>query len=371
MHWLLLLALLSSTGDLKNVGGSNDALSRAAETSLRRQLGPVRSLRVDAARKSTWSPGDFEHFNVSLDGASLDSLLALADRAETKRLQSLQSRQSLRNNLNRKNNFDLGDIFGGGDLGDLGDLGTVFGGDLGSVLGGVLGGQKGRIGSVKLNLTNFTLQGVGYERLDANLGEIQFDFVKALQGDFDIKSWQPGTLNLQVRADQAQRFIVPRLPSIKDAYLKFDGGRAWVGGKANYYGLSLPFQAGGMLSVQSNQVRAENLALSVANLRLPGFIVDELTKGVNPLYDFDPQRRWPVAVNLQTAGAQGDRLSLSGGLQWIGFNRNNSTAPSNTPVYQPNYQPPYQAPQYSPYPAPQYPAPQSPPIYRAPGVVLH
>ena len=39
MHWLLLLALLSSTGDLKNVGGSNDALSRAAETSLRRQIG--------------------------------------------------------------------------------------------------------------------------------------------------------------------------------------------------------------------------------------------------------------------------------------------------------------------------------------------
>ncbi len=359
MHWLLLLALLSSTGDLKNVGGSNDALSRAAETSLRRQLGPVRSLRVDAIRKSARQPGDFEHFNVSLDGASLDNLLALADRAETKRLQGLQSSQS---NLNRKNNFDLGDILGGKD-GGLGDLGNIFGGDLGSILGGVLGGQKGRIGSVKLNLTNFTMQGIGYDRMDANLGEIRFDFVKALQGDFDIKSWQPGTLNLQLRADQAQRLIAPRLPSIKDAYMRFDGGRAWVGGKAGFYGLNVPFQAGGMLSVQSNQVRAENLALSVANLRLPGFIVDELTKGLNPLYDFDPQKRWPVAVNLQTASAQADVLSLSGGLQWIGFNRNtpNATMPTNAPVYPPSNAPVYQPP---------YQAPQTPPIYRAPDVVL-
>ncbi len=368
MHWLLLLALLSSTGDLKNVGGTNDALNRAAETSLRRQLGPVRSLRVDAVRKSARQPGDFDHFNVSLDGASLDNLLALAQRAETKRLQGLQSNQAnLRGSVTRKNNFDLGDIFGG----DGGDLGNIFGGDLGdifgSILGGQLGGQNGRIGSVKLNLTNFTMQGVGYDRMDANLGEIRFDFVKALQGDFDIKSWQPGTLNLQLRADQAQKFIVPRLPSIKDAYLKFDGGRAWVGGKANYYGISLPFQAGGLLSVQSNQVRAENLALSVAHLRLPSFIVDELTKGLNPLYDFDPQKRWPVAVNLQTAGAQGDMLSLSGGLQWVGFNRNAQTnTQTNEPVYQtpntPVYQPPYQTP---------YPAPQTPPIYRAPDVVLH
>jgi hypothetical protein len=289
MHWLLLLALLSSTGDLKNVGNSNDALSRAAEASLRRQIGPMRSLRVDAARKSSRQPGDFEHFNVTLDGASLDNLLALANQAETKRLQRLQGVQSRQNSLSGKNNFDLGDILGG-DFG--GDLGGIFGGDLGDILGGVLGGQNGRIGSVKLNLTNFTLQGVGYDRLDADIGEIRFDFVKALQGDFDIKSWQPGNLRLQLRADQASRLITPRLPSIKDPYLRFDGGRAWVGGKANLYGVNVPFQAGGMLSVQSNQVRAENLALSVANLRLPNFIVDELTKGVNPLYDFDPQKRW-------------------------------------------------------------------------------
>lgn len=362
MHWLLLLALLSSTGDLKNVGGSNDALNRAAESSLRRQLGLVRSLRVDAARKSAWQPGDFDYFNVTLDGATLDNLLALANRAETKRLQSLQSRSA---SLNRKNNFDLGDILGGngGDLGNIGDIfggkGDIFKGDIGQVLGGVLGGQNGRIGRVRLNLTNFSLQGVGYDRLDADLGEIRFDFVKALQGDFDIKSWQPGNLRLQLRADQAQKLIAPRLPSIKDPYLRFDGGRAWVGGKANYYGINVPFQAGGMLSVQSNQVRAENLALSVANLRLPGFVVDELTKGVNPLYDFDPQKRWPVAVNLQTAGAQGDVLSLSGGLQWVGFNRNNQSA--NAPVYQSPY-PPYQAPNAPVY-QPNYP---SYPNYHAP-----
>jgi hypothetical protein len=65
-------------------------------------------------------------------------------------------------------------------------------------------------------------------------------------------------------------------------------------------------------------------------------------------------------VNLQTALAQGNVLSLSGGLQWIGFNRNVQNA--NAPVYQPQY-PTYQP----PYQAPNTPVYQSPyPIYRAP-----
>lgn len=397
MHWLIILALLSSTTDLKNISGSNDALGRAAETALRRQIGPVRTLRVEAARKSKWQPGDFDYFNVTLDGASLDALMALADRSERANWQALQVQGRLVPGQNAPQvygvlpgttpgpkNFDLGDIFGGavgGNAGNtggaIGDLGNILNGDLGQILGGALGGKNGRIGRVRLNISNFALQGVNYDRLDADLGEIRFDWVKALQGDIAIQSWQPGNLQLQLRADQAQRLLAPRLPSIREASLRFDAGRAWVGGKTDFYGLRVPFEVGGRLSVRSNQVLAEDLALSVAKLRLPGFVVDELTRGVNPLYDFDPQKRWPVAVNLQTAGTQSNVLSLSGGLQWVGFNRTQNTGAQpypqsypnqqNTPVYQPpyqpNYQPPYQTPNapvyYPPYQAPTYIAPNT------------
>ena len=58
MHWLLLLALLSSTTGLKNTSG--DALNRLAEDTLRRQIGPVNSLRVDAVRRDSRQAGDFD-----------------------------------------------------------------------------------------------------------------------------------------------------------------------------------------------------------------------------------------------------------------------------------------------------------------------
>lgn len=352
MHWLLVLALLASTADLKNVTSSGDALNRAAETALRKQIGPVRNLRVEAVRANRWQPGDFDSFRVSLDGAALDSLLALSDRA--------QNSDARLNARPMTNNFDISDIFKGG---------------LGQVLGGVLGGKGGRIGRIQLNATNFSLQGVGYDSLDADLGEIRFDWLKAAQGDFAIQSWQPGNLRLQLRADQAARLLVPRLPSVRDVRLSFDGGRAFVAGNAGVYGLNLPFQVGGRLSVRSNQVLADDLALSVAKLRLPSFVMGEVQRAVNPLYDFDPQQRWPVAVNLQTAAAQSNVLSLSGGLQWVGFNRQkNQNAPRNTPTYQPPYQTPFPAPQAN-YPAPQpnyqppYPAPQ--PDYRAPDYQIY
>ena len=133
MHWLLILALLASTSDLKNVTSSGDSLNRAAEAALRKQIGPVRNLRVEAVRGNRWQPGNFDSFRVSLDGATLDSLLALSDRAKNS--------DARLNARPMTNNFDLSDLFKGG---------------LGQVLGGALGGNGGRIGRIQLNATNFS-----------------------------------------------------------------------------------------------------------------------------------------------------------------------------------------------------------------------
>jgi hypothetical protein len=138
--------------------------------------------------------------------------------------------------------------------------------------------------------------------------------------------------------------------------------------------MGVPFQVGGRLTVRSNQVLAEDIGLSVANLRLPGFVMNEVQRAVNPLYDFDPQQRWPVVVNLQTAGAQGNVMALSGGLQWVGFDRQRAPQPTprNEPRYEPRYEPQYQPPyepQYQPPYQPPYSGPQ--PTYRAPDYQIY
>lgn len=351
MHWLMILGLLSATTDLKDPNASGSALNRLAENSIRQQLGnSVKNVRVDLKR-GKGRAGDFDYFNVTLDGFDAAKLGDLQNRNSNNRNDSNRdsNRDEDYNNQDYNdrdyddqfpelrlrsqstpfarrtlpaNSFNPGDIFNG-------DFGGIFNGDLGDILGGVLTGGVGRVGKMQINASNFSYDGVRYQGLNAGLGEIKFDWAKALRGDFDVKSVQPGNLGLSLRADQATRLIAPRLPSVRDVKLRFDDGRAYLGGRTDFYGVKVPFEAGGKLSVQTNQVRAEDLRLSISKLRLPSFVMDELTKSVNPLYDFDPNKKWPIAVNLNAANSGNDVLAMRGGLQWLGFKRNEKSNPKN------------------------------------------
>jgi hypothetical protein len=321
MHWLFLLAILSSTTSLKN-GGTPSTMNRLAENALRKQLGNTGNVRVQMAPGTSKARGDFDYFNITLDGFAADRLLGLAERAQTSSTRPRDNGSRYPDDEYSRDDYPLQGRTAGTRNLDIGDLGDILqGGDLGNILGGVLGGKgAGRIGRIKLRATNFTFQGARYDALDATLGEVRFDWTKALRGDFDIQSVQPGTLGLSLRADQVARLLGPRLPSIRDLRVRFSNGLAYVGGRTEYLGVGVPFEVGGRLSVTQNEVRADNIQASVAKLRLPSFVVSELTRSVNPLYDFDPQDRWPLAINLQTAGTTNNAMALRGGLQWRGFN---------------------------------------------------
>ena len=357
MHWLLLVALLSSTTDMKS-GGSSSTLSRLAEKSLRRQLGSVNRVSVQVTPGRNGG-GDLDAFNVTLDGFSADGLAGLdgqssGDYSAPPRDDDYYpgngsdgSYNPFPNNPFPNDNSNSGyglprydpsrrldtsqrRSIGADDIGDiLGGIGGGKGGDIGDILGDVLGGggvggiggkTGGRVGRLRLKATNFSFGGARYESLSADLGEIRFDWKKALRGQMDVQSIAPGTLALSLRGDQLARLLGPRLPSLSDVKVRFANGRAFVGAKSGAYGVRLPFEVGARLSVQQNRVMATDFAASVARLRLPSFVLKELTQGVNPLYDFDPRGRWPLAINLSTAQAGNGVLAMRGGVQWLGLN---------------------------------------------------
>jgi len=317
MHWLMILGLLSATTNIKDPNASGSALNRLAENSIRQQLGnSVKNVKVDIKRGPGRS-GDFDYFNVSLDGFDAGKLENLQNKTSS----SNRSTQFAPRDLSA-DNIKPGDIFNG-------DFGGIYNGNIGDIIGGVLTRGVGRVGKMQINASNFSYDGVRYQGLNAGLGEIKFDWGKALRGDFDVKSVQPGNLGVSLRSEQATRLIAPRLPSVRDVKLRFDNGLAYLGGRTDFYGLKVPFEAGGKLSVQTNQVRADDLRLSISKLRLPSFVMNEVTKSVNPLYDFDENKKWPIAVNLNAANSDNDVLAMRGGLQWLGFKRNDKNTSSN------------------------------------------
>jgi hypothetical protein len=312
MHGLLILALLSSTTNIKDQNATGSSLNKMVENALRQELGGnVDHLKVDVKRSAKGGAGDFDSFAVNLDGFSADRL---ADRLmDSQRRRGSSSRKSTQNFA--ASSFDANSL----------DIGNIMKGGLGDILGGIFGNRfspQGRIGNIEINASNFTYDDIRYDGLRVGVGEIKFDWTKALRGDFDIDSMAPGNINLQLAGDQAQRLVASRLPMVKDLKLSFDNGRANLGGRADFYGVGVPFETGGRLSVETNQVRVDDLRLKVAKLALPSFLMGEITKAVNPLYDFDPNHKWPIAVNMYAAGANNSNtLQMRGGLKWLGFDR--------------------------------------------------
>lgn len=310
MHWLLILALLSSTTNIKDQNATGSSLNKMVENALRQELGgKVDHLTVNVKRAADGGAGDFDSFAVNLDGFSADQL---ADR-----FRDSQREDSSRNSRNfAASSFDASSL----------DIGNILKGGFGDILGGIFDSKfspQGRIGHMEINAGNFTYDNVRYDGLRVGMGEIKFDWTKALRGDFDINSMAPGNINVQLASDQAQRLVAPRLPMVKDLKLSFDNGVANLGGRAEFYGVGVPFETGGRLSVETNQVRVDDLRLKVAKLALPSFLMGEITKAVNPLYDFDPDHKWPIAVNMFTAAGanNSNTLQMRGGLKWLGFDR--------------------------------------------------
>ena len=317
MHWLLILALLSSATNIQDQNATGSALDKMLETVLRQELGgKVDHLTVDVKRAADGSANDFDSIAVDLDGFSADQL--------ANRLMDLQRRKDSSNNKSSQN-FEPSSVNA-----NLLDVGNIMKGGFGDILGGVFGSKfspQGRIGHVEINAGNFTFDNIRYDSLSVGMGEIKFDWSKALRGDFDIDNMAPGNISVQLAGDQAQRLVAPRLPMIKDLKLSFDNGMANLGGRADFYGVGVPFETRGRLSVETNQVRVDDLRLKVAILPLPKFLMGEITKAVNPLYDFDPDHKWPIAVNMYTAtgATNSNTLQMSGGLKWLRFGRNNKS----------------------------------------------
>ena len=345
MHWLLLLSILASTTGVKSGTDTNSANTLVANA-IRQRLGGARNVQVQLAPSSSRAAGDFDRIVVNLDGFNADRLQSLADGSSTSNYPdsnypSGDGQNGAYGSDGKPNIYPPDDIsflkarsLGRDDIGDI--LGGVLGGgigsggDIGNILGGFLKG--GRIGRLQFTATNFSFGGATYDRLGADLGEIRFDWAKALRGQMDVKSVQPGTLALSLRADQAAKLLSPRLPQLQDLKVSFRDGRAFLGAKSNFYGLKVPFEVGASISVTQNQVIANNWQASLANVRVPGMVLNEITQRANPLYDFDPQRRWPIAVDLQTAGTSNNALALRGGLRWLVLNRRDEPQHSPPPA---------------------------------------
>lgn len=123
--------------------------------------------------------------------------------------------------------------------------------------------QKGRIGELRLELTDFKLAGLRVERLEATIPECRYDFALALsQGQVRLSRSGEGTGYVRVNERDLEDWILRKFHEIKRVWVRVDKDRVWVEG----YGEFLIMKTG--FAVIADLVPEDGTRLALANAKV-------------------------------------------------------------------------------------------------------
>lgn len=102
--------------------------------------------------------------------------------------------------------------------------------------------QKGRIGQLRLELSDFTLAGLRVDRLEATIPECRYDFALALaQGQVRLSRSGEGTGYVRVLERDLEDWILRKFREIKRVWVRVDNDRVWVEGYGEFLILKTGF----------------------------------------------------------------------------------------------------------------------------------
>lgn len=180
--------------------------------------------------------------------------------------------------------------------------------------------DKGRVGHTEIALQDFGLGPLRVTSLDASFEDVIYDWKELKKGRaLAIESAGPARASLVLPAASLDTLLRARLTSfqnprlsLKDGLLRITGTRA-----APIVGTQLPVVFTARPAVRGNEIRLEDTTLSIGGAPVPGLVARSLVNDINPVFSFDRAGTWPYRVNLTSATAQNDALSLEATLSFV------------------------------------------------------
>jgi hypothetical protein len=191
--------------------------------------------------------------------------------------------------------------------------------------------SEGRVGRFEASLRDFRFQQFQVGSLDLALNDVVLDW-KALRKQSRLRLVSPpststGTLGAAPRTAGTARLAIPqraletfvrgKFPDMKDARVLLEpGARITVRGTrpAPIFNTPIAFELRGKLGLSGGRALVlEGPQISAAGVAMAAPLAAAFTRGLNLLFEMDPEGRWPLAVRareLRVESPSGGQPSL-------------------------------------------------------------
>ncbi|MBX3111791.1 MAG: LmeA family phospholipid-binding protein [Fimbriimonadaceae bacterium] len=174
--------------------------------------------------------------------------------------------------------------------------------------------KSGRIGTLGLRLSDFTLRKLHVHRLDADIPDCRYDFGLARDKHrLRLSRSGTGTGSVTIKEADLARFIMAKFPEITDCTVRADKGVVWVEGHGRFLLVTTDFTCIAKLGV----VDGTKIVLQDAKVyfdwnRVDGPARDAVLKLLTPVVDLDRDLGLFDAVTVDKVDCRDGKLVASG-----------------------------------------------------------
>ncbi|MGV3616384.1 MAG: LmeA family phospholipid-binding protein [Fimbriimonas sp.] len=176
---------------------------------------------------------------------------------------------------------------------------------------------RGRVGNLRIELTDFTLSGLGVRRLTAEIPDCRFDFSLALRRKrIRLSRSGTGVGEVEVSAEDLARFVLAKYPEVKRCQVRLERDKILIDGFGEFLFLATEFSLAARLEAQEGG----RIVLAHSRLLLDGKPADEaatnaLVGTLNPVVDLDRDLKLYGAIQVQRVVLREGLLRASGSIK--------------------------------------------------------
>jgi len=175
--------------------------------------------------------------------------------------------------------------------------------------------KVGHIGHFELDLKSLQFGDLPVERVNVSFDDVRYDF-GALKNHSELRllSFSNGRIALAVRGSSLGSLFSIRAPEISDPKVEVRGGEIILSGTRDVLGTPTSVEVRGPVVARGQNIEIGDARVSVAGTALPPTLANPITRGINPLFRFDPQGKGPFLLHVSSIQSEDGLIQIQGEL---------------------------------------------------------
>lgn len=182
----------------------------------------------------------------------------------------------------------------------------------------------GHLGRFELALRDFRFSGLPVESAEIGFDELDYDLAALRQdGKLQILRSGPGQTRLTTTAAALEKLFAKNLRGITDVQVALKDGRVVVNAKKTVpiLEVGLPFIFTARPEPRGNEIWLTDGRIAMENVTGITIPVKNLLGDLNPIFTFDPDRKWPYRVQLTKVESHANKMEITAELLFTGLKK--------------------------------------------------